>query len=355
MEEPLMHAGGERDRKPRILHVTECYAGGVSRAIETIVRLVPGAHHGLLWRGDEKPEPTAGFESIEWLPSSPLTASLKIRRSAQQFQASVVHAHSSWAGAYARLIPSKTPIVYQPHCYKFDDPAVNRFARYAIRTAERAMTRRTDTTVSLSPHETALAAGLSNGMDVHSVPNVASVSPNAATPPTQYAPGNSIFMVGRLSPQKDPDFFIDVVRRVRSLRPGTHFRWLGDGDSASRTRLEEVGVDVTGWLDATALREALSTPGIYFHSASYEGFPLSVLDAAAFEHPIVAREISAFAGLPISTYATPADLAEALVDALNSGPRLVEAAAASRQLAESMTEEAQSAAWRLLYSRFTGE
>jgi len=256
------------------------------------------------------------------------------------FKPTVVHAHSSWGGVYSRLLKPKAPVVYEPHCFKFDDESLARPVRAAFWIAEAILARRAAALVTLSGHEDQLARSLDPEAQIVRIPNIASISPGSATPPSGFVTGDRVFMVGRLAPQKDPEFFGDVVAQVRAQYPEARFQWIGDGDETQRKALEDRGVEVTGWVEGDKLRELLSQPGLFFSSAKYEGFPITALDVAAFEHPIVARSIPALVEMGVPSARTSEECASLIIDALCEGPTLEAAITASRDINELMTEAA---------------
>lgn len=343
-------ASGAGDRAPRILHLTECYAGGVSRAIETIVDLTPEAEHHLLWRGDEQPAEALAYASRTDLPEFVPAAIRRVREVVDAIEPDLLYAHSSWAGMFARITRLPVPVIYAPHCYKFDDESQPAPLRAAYRLAERALSPRSARTVVLSPHEQALAKSLNARVPTHYVPNVASLEPTPDHPATGFAVSHDVIMIGRLSKQKDPDFFARVASRVHDVAPDTRFRWIGDGEAEKRASLEAAGVEVTGWLVGDALAAELARPSLYLHTALYEGFPLSILDAAAFEHPIAARAIPAFEGLGLPTATSPEDAALLVLDILAGGPHRAQAERAARYLRATMNRDAQRTALRTLYA-----
>ncbi|WP_456285262.1 glycosyltransferase [Microbacterium sp. JZ70] len=321
---------------------------------------MPEAEHHLLWAGNESPDPRIAYASLHQMPQSPRKAAAAIRRVREAVQAvkpDVVHAHSSFAGVYTRLARLDVPVFYEPHCYKFDDGEQHRAMRASFRMAEKILARRSACTVVLSPHEEALAKSLDRQARTHFLPNVATVSPSEAHPSVSFDSGRNVFMVGRLTGQKDPDYFAAVARRVKAVAPDVTFRWVGDVHGQDdgvgegmRKRLIDAGVEVLGWLVGDALARELSRPGLYFHSAHYEGFPLSLLDAAAFEHPLAVRSIPTFDGLDIPAARSADDAADLILDILDGGqarPRAVEAA---RHLNRTMNHDAQRDALRALYA-----
>lgn len=343
----------------RVLHVTQVYAGGISRAIASLVELMPEAEHHLLWAGNEVPDPSLPFASIHEMPQSPKRALTSVRRVAEVVAAvepDVVHAHSSFAGVYARLARIDVPVLYEPHCYKFDDGQQSSVMRSLFRLAEKALARRSAGTVVLSPHEERLARSLDRHARTYFLPNVATIAPSTRFPATRFELARDVFMIGRLSGQKDPHYFAEVADEVRRRDPRVTFRWIGDVDGEDdgrgaemRARLEGSGVEVLGWLNGNALADQLARPGVYFHSAHYEGFPLSILDAAAFEHPVAVRRIPAFDGLDVPEAGTPSEAAALLLDILDEGPAHRRAVAAAHHLNETMNRDAQRTALRALY------
>jgi glycosyltransferase involved in cell wall biosynthesis len=346
--------------KTRILHVTQVYAGGISRAITSLVELLPEAEHHLLWAGNEEPDSSIPYASVHTMPQSPkamLTAIKRVREVVTEIQPDVVHAHSSFGGVYARLAKLDAPVFYEPHCYKFDDGQQSAPMRAAFRLAEKALARRSARTVVLSPHEEALARSLDAQASTHFLPNVATIEPSEEFPATGFATNRSVFMIGRLTGQKDPAYFADVAAATRRLAPDVSFRWIGDVDGEDdgsgeeiRRRLTDVGVEVLGWLTGDRLAEELARPALYFHSAHYEGFPLSLLDAAVFEHPLAVRAIPTFDGMGIPEAKSPADAARLIVEILDGGQARRRAIAAAHYLNETMNRDAQRDALLALYS-----
>jgi glycosyltransferase involved in cell wall biosynthesis len=337
----------------RILHVTQVYAGGISRAITSLVELMPEAEHHLLWAGYEEPDPAVPYASVHAMPQSPramVTAIRRVRQVVEEIKPDVVHAHSSFGGVYTRLAGIDVPVFYEPHCYKFDDRQQNAVKRAIFRLAEKALARRSARTVVLSPHEEKLAKALDPKAITHFLPNVATITPSAAHPATGYEIARDVFMIGRLTGQKDPGYFAQVAEEVHALDPDVTFRWIGDGDAGMRRRLEDADVQVLGWLTGDDLAAELSRSALYFHSAHYEGFPLSLLDAAAFEHPLAVRSIPTFDGMGLPEAVTPAESARLIMEILDhNGAARTRAIASSKNLNHTMNPSVQRDALVALY------
>ena len=131
-------------RPLRILHVTECFGAGVGRAVKLRAQALPQAEHHLLWTGEETPASSQWASTTE-LPASDLSRIRATTLTTRQVNPDIVHAHSSWAGVYARVGVFGRPVVYEPHCFKFDDPSLRRPVSGAFRLAERLLMARTAT------------------------------------------------------------------------------------------------------------------------------------------------------------------------------------------------------------------
>lgn len=313
----------------KVLHVTECYGAGVGKAIHTRVESTPELEHHLLWSGEERPSGSLGWKSVTELPSGFLKRVIAIQKLALKIQPDVIHAHSSWAGVYTRLVRLKQALVYEPHCYKFDDPSTNSVLRRIYWLVERALTRNTNMVGVLTPHEQALAADLSKAVKTARVVNTSALRASDPSPRSLKKLG----MVGRLAPQKDPSFFLAVVEALKERGSTLQPVWIGDGSPHYTKQLIDAGVEVTGWLGKEEL-ELLLSEVVYVHTASYEGFPLSVLDAANRGAPVLVRDIPAFDGYSFYKATDPAALAEHADRVSNPGPDQDEALKVSARVAQ---------------------
>lgn len=333
-----------------ILHVAECYEGGVGRAIRNIARITPHHTHLLLARGAAVQDDMHLFHQVLELPSNHLRAISTVQLETRKLKPDVVHAHSSWAGLYTRLLPLPYPVVYEPHCYAFEDNTRSAPFRAAFWLAEHLVSYRTSSVLTLSRREAALAARLNTRMSVHSLPNIPTlpvVSPSqaAARPFTR-----SVYMIGRAAPQKDPEYFIKVAREVRRRLDNVEFVWVGDGEPSLLQLLQRHEIRVTGWLDSARMAQVLGHAGTYVHSASYEGFPLSVLDAASQGVPVIARKIPCFEETPLICAATPKILAEIVVEALTNIEKRNAIIARGYELLTFMNEHKQVEALQRAYA-----
>lgn len=337
----------------KVLHVTECHAGGVSRAIRARLEASSEHEHHLLWAGEEDPEVDGRWASATRLPPGLARRVRAVGSAVSALAPDLVHAHSSWGGVYTRMRRLNAPVVYEPHCFKHDDQGTASLLRKFYRVAERKLSFRTAGYGVLSPHESRLAKALNASVPRVAIPNVPSIKRSMARPAANATP--TIAMIGRVTDQKDPEFFIQVIKEVRHRTQNVNAVWIGDGAPKAVRSLLNENIDVTGWLSATELERQLSLTQVYVHSARYEGFPISVLDAAEARVPIVARNIPAFEGTPLLVASTPEEIAESVLAALSNPGYADHLTQRGTSLLESMNTSALRQGLIELYGAGNGE
>ena len=98
----------------------------------------------------------------------------------------------------------------------------------------------------------------------------------------------NIVTIGGIRPQKDPENFAKIAKEVREKDHTISFTWIGDGDNKSKKLLIESGVEVTGWIETTVVKNKLLNSTLYLSTAKWEGMPISILEALACGLPTVA-------------------------------------------------------------------
>lgn len=296
-----------------ILHVAESFAGGVLHAIHDYVRNAPEYEHHLIYapRSDAplSARDLMGIASTRELPDG-LRARIAMIRDTRRVlgRRAIVHAHSSYAGAYVRLALRRSPdtrIVYTPHCLAFERRDLSRPARAAYWLAERTLAINTSAIAACSPREAALASwGRSQG-DVTYVPNVMPFEPRDRV---QRESCLTVIGAGRNAAQKDPQFFADCIRAIRAQHP-VNAVWVG-GDAQLADQFAALDIRVTGWLPRDEALAEYDAADVIVHSAKWEGFPIAILEASALGLPVLARGIPAYEGIGLPfTFGSPSELA----------------------------------------------
>lgn len=341
-----------RDRPLVILHVTESYGGGVAASIDQYVRRLPEHEHHLLAHvraGDF----SDGGEMARFAGAATMTprfrsARKEILAAVAKIRPDILHVHSSFAGAFVRLsVRSRRsrPIVYTPHGFSFERRDVSWLVRMAFFMAESVLGWNTSLTAACSVREARLSKRLRPCARVEYVPNVVEI---AHVPAVDHS--NVVVGCGRLSEARDPSFFREVAALLSQGADGLCVRWVGDGDAGYRGALEEAGISVTGWLPRGEVLNAMARAAVYVHTASWDGFPMSILEANALGLAIVARDIPALAGAP-ALVRSPGEMAKSVLSLVGSESEQHRNRAAWAEFLSKHSPEYQRAALICAYMR----
>jgi glycosyltransferase involved in cell wall biosynthesis len=304
----------------RVLHVASTFAVGIYAAVRQYIENTPDIEHHLLVEPQDM-ESFPSVASVNFFSEQRWRHPADVRRAIKNTAPSVVHVHSSWAGLFARIAFIRPPIVYQPHALASQGYGSSRLMRLLYLTAERALSLRTDAFVALSDHEFSVLRRISGRTPIHRLLNVATI--DGSGPGGWNAPESASFaMMGRIVSQKDPELFAEFARLVRMARPEASCVWIGDGDPSARRLLESVGVRVTGWLGPEDIERELLRTTVYLHTAKYEGFPLSVLDAARVGVPILVRNVPSLSEIPVGRFDSARDAAARCLDLADDSDEL---------------------------------
>ena len=271
----------------RVLHVVESYGAGTASAVLQYVRATPDLEHHLVRRlrhdSDHADDgELAEFASVTEMAAGTPAAVRSVRAAVAAVRPDVVHGHSSFGGAFARTAVRRgrrAPLlVHTPHCYATERQDLGRLTRAAYAAAERLLALNTDVVAGCSPRETDLARRVAPRARHVFVPNVTDVNVPPDAPATSDLP--VVTGMGRLTEQRDPLAFVELVRVLRQLggRPVTA-RWIGDGRPELAAELEASGVEVTGWLPRSTALTLLGESAAYVHTARWDGAPMTMIEA----------------------------------------------------------------------------
>lgn len=262
-----------------------------------------------------------------------------VRDTVAELRPDVVHAHSSFAGVYVRLAAAldrmtpgrdTVPVVYTPHSFAFERADIPAAQRRAFRLLEKMLYPLTTVGAPCAVWEGELMCGLGHGLPwtvpVTVVPNV--LAEDHPAPVDSWSPTlpQTVGVVSRVTPQRDPAFFAATARLIRGELPETRFVWIGDGDGKDTSLipvLENAGVEVTGWLNGDELHRRIAELSVVVHTARWDGFPMSVLEVRRIGVPLLVRDIPALQECPAEArFGTPEDAARRAVRILTAGRTL---------------------------------
>ena len=161
----------------RVLHVTECLAGGVQTALAGYVKATPELDHVVLANSRRGHNITMreveGSSAFYVLPTNHLAAVKKVAKVAREVKPDVIHAHSSFAGAYSRIatLCVNVPVVYTPHAIAYGRPDFSSVKRAAYKGVEKLLSWKTKVFAGCSVHESELLSDLNARVPVVTIPN----------------------------------------------------------------------------------------------------------------------------------------------------------------------------------------
>lgn len=305
-----------RKNKIRILHVAQA-AGGVDRYIRMLLKYLDKEkfENILVCSQDFHRKDYDGladsFEQVEMnraIGVNDLKSIEKVRKLIKKYKPNIVYAHSSKAGAIARLadIGLKNYCIYNPHGWAFNMRCSKKKKMMYI-VIEKIAAFFCDKIICISDAEKESALKkkickeeklqvIFNGIDIDAYERrvhgrIKRI--DLDIPEDAFVVG----MVGRISPQKAPDVFIKMAKLIKNEIPNAHFVIVGNGEQESEIRefAENNGfldrLHITGWVD-----DPMSYVEIFDVAcllSRWEGFGLVLPEYMIARKPIVATKVDA--------------------------------------------------------------
>ena len=305
-----------RKNKIRILHIAQA-AGGVDRYIRMLLKYLDKDkfENVLVCSQDFHKEDYDGlvdaFEQIEMnraIGVNDLKSIGKVRKLIKRYNPDIVYAHSSKAGAIARVadVGLKNRCVYNPHGWAFNMRCSAK--KKAMYTAiEKMAAPFCDKIICISDAEKQSALDkkicredklqvIFSGVDIETYEN----GVHGAVKRRDLNISDDAFvvgMVGRMSPQKAPDVFVKMAKRVKDKVPNAHFIIVGNGNQEAEIRkyAEDNGfsdsLHITGWVDNPMSYVELFDAACLL--SRWEGFGLALPEYMMAGKPIVASRVDA--------------------------------------------------------------
>lgn len=303
-------------RKIKILHVAQA-AGGVDRYIRMLLKYLDKERFEniLVCSQDFYKEDYDGiadyFEQIEMnraIGTNDLKSIGEVRKLIKKYNPNIVYAHSSKAGAIARVadIGLKNHCVYNPHGWAFNMRCSDK-KRMMYAAIEKVAVPFCDKIICISEAEKKSALEkkickedklqvIFNGVDIEAYEceeyELVKRS-DLGIPEDAFVVG----MVGRISPQKAPDVFVKMAKQVKNKIPNAQFIIVGNGSQETEIReyAENNGfseaLHITGWVNNPMSYVKIFDVACLL--SRWEGFGLALPEYMMAEKPIVASRVDA--------------------------------------------------------------
>jgi glycosyltransferase involved in cell wall biosynthesis len=291
----------------RVLLVYQPIDGGVGRHVSDLSAGLASVGHEVLTCG---PAPLGGTPTSQRHAPLQLRRAVSPRTDARALRAfgsilravrpDIVHAHSSKAGAVARLARTahRVPVIYTPHGYAFAGFFEREPERIAYRSVERLLSPLASRVVCVCEAEAALARSVGPAERVRVVYNGVQPAGCGEIDPAMArlrADGPLIATVTQLRPGKGLETLIDATPRLLGRQPRAQIAIWGDGpeQDALRSRSQSLGVaHAVHFLGATTDPLSVLRGADLFVLPSWaEAFPYVMLEAMSVARPIVASDV----------------------------------------------------------------
>lgn len=310
------------ERMIKILHVAQA-AGGVDRYIRMLFKYMDHDkfENILVCSHDFKRDDYNGladaFEYVDMQRSigkADISAMSAVRKLIKKYKPDIVYAHSSKAGAIARVANiglkkngEKIRCIYNPHGWAFN-MRCGKKKQMMYTAIEKMAAPFCDKIICISEAEKQSALDkkickkdklqvIVNGIDIEDyeqrkTAGLSTVSRKSyGIPQTAFVVG----MVGRISEQKAPDVFIKAAKQIKEKIPEARFMIVGDGPDREKiesyAKKHGIPLCITGWVENALDYVDLFDTALLL--SRWEGFGLALPEYMLVGKPIIACKVDA--------------------------------------------------------------
>lgn len=284
----------------KIVHVVECFAGGVFSFLSNLINELDEEEHIIIYGTNRDDTPNDFKEKFppntKFIPWKNASRSLKFLKDLKALwelyiilkkidNIDIIHLHSSKAGFLGRIVSfllgKSKKTIYTPHAISFLRLDVSPKKREFFILMEKFANFFGGKIVACSQSE-------KKAIEEQGIKNVTFINNGIKSLQIEKKVNTSdkltIISVGRLSIQKNPRLFNDIALEFID-NPNVKFIWCGDGELKSE--LTSSNIKCTGWIERKELENYLINADIYLSTSLWEGLPLSVLEAMSIGLPVI--------------------------------------------------------------------
>jgi len=301
-----------------VLHVTDSMSSGTYEAVLSIANSHKRQIHHLLYDyKSDAAEPnieslSSTFKSVARWSSGVFRRSIHLNRILKELNPDFIYLHSSWAGFYGRLVPTKAVILYTSHGFGFQRNDVSRIARNIFLLIEKLLSKRTDVYVAIWPIELKYANTKLNfrKTKAYILDEVKFILFEKGIQNAKTTSNSNFAVVGRVSAAKDPRFTNEIGKIT-----DTYFKinWFG-AVATNQELFRKFGqlnyLNFQSWIPKKQLIEILSDHVALLVTSSWEVGPLVFYEALQAGIPVIPRNIPAIQALGIRNFETPEEFGQ---------------------------------------------
>lgn len=288
----------------KIVHVTECLAGGVLTFLLNLTSHLNNDEHVIIYgKRDNTPVNVDrvfgdNVSLVYWKsaereirPKQDFAALKELLHDLKQIpNIDILQLHSSKAGVLgrvaSRILGLQKKTFYLPHGVSFARQDVSSKKRLFYVLIENVANFFAGTVIACSSSERDLLVthGIKNVIVINNGIEVSNEEPAYKKTEKPLIFGT----VGSITFAKNPKLFNEIAQKF-SDDDRVKFLWIGDGELRHEI-LEDDHVKVTGWVTSDEVKKYLSQVDVYISTSLWEGLPLSVLEAMALGKPLLLSE-----------------------------------------------------------------
>lgn len=231
-----------------------------------------------------------------------LKSLIKIIQELKKIQPDIIHCHSAKAGILGRIAGAYLGIstLYTPHAYSYLS-AESKKKRVIFKSIERIFNFFPSKTLACSSSEFQRTIKDLNFKKSKVLLWNNSIENNLKFEKTnQQLPKNFICSIGRPSYQKNTEFLVRSIQKVKEKFPDIHLLILGVGHFSPELNkvnviIEELGlisnITLIPWLKRSETLSILKKANIYISTSRYEGLPYAALEAISLSKACVLTNV----------------------------------------------------------------
>lgn len=335
-------------KKIKVLHFTQANGGGIDTYLKMYLKYsnIENFSNILITTGENNFTHLDGFYHVDvkqtFSPIELIKYACIVRKIIKKENPDILYLHSTFGGLIGRMasIGLKVKIAYNPHGWSFK-MNVSKAKILIYKLVEKVFSYFTNKFILISKSEYDEARRIHipkrklelvhNGIDIE---DLAQIESNArpVLPNDKYIIG----MVGRISEQKNPLFFIDFANEVLKKYPETLFVIVGEGELRQQVenKIAEYNISsnfiITGWVNDSSSYIKQFDQAVLF--SKWEGFGLAVAEYMLHKKSILITGIDGMVDLIKDHYSGL--IVENLNDAVEKSHLLRESKALSDKLSE---------------------